>query len=62
MPVLIPSSGGGLSSGITVAVKAGSPATRCYTVEPHGFDRMARSLAGGERQSNRPGAARSRTP
>jgi len=54
--VLIPSSGGGLSSGITVAVKAGSPATQCYTVEPHGFDRMARSLAGGERQSNRPGA------
>jgi threonine dehydratase len=50
--VLIPSSGGGLSSGITVAVKALSPATRCFTVEPAGFDRMARSLASGERQRN----------
>jgi threonine dehydratase len=50
--VLVPSSGGGLSSGITVAVKALSPATRCFTVEPAGFDRMARSLASGERQRN----------
>jgi threonine dehydratase len=50
--VLIPSSGGGLSSGITVAVKAHSPDTQCHTVEPAGFDRMARSLASGERQRN----------
>jgi threonine dehydratase len=50
--VLVPSSGGGLSSGITVAVKALSPATHCYTVEPDGFDRMARSLRSGERETN----------
>ena len=50
--VLVPSSGGGLSSGITVAVKALSPATRCMTVEPDGFDRMARSLRSGERETN----------
>ncbi|SEC99181.1 threonine dehydratase [Rhizobiales bacterium GAS191] len=50
--VLVPSSGGGLSSGITVAVKSLSPATRCYTVEPDGFDRMARSLRSGERETN----------
>jgi threonine dehydratase len=50
--VLIPSSGGGLSGGITVAVKSHLPATQCYTVEPAGFDRMARSLASGERQRN----------
>jgi len=50
--VLVPSSGGGLSSGITVAVRSRSPATRCYTVEPMGFDRMARSLLSGERQTN----------
>ena len=50
--VLIPSSGGGLSSGTTVAVKARSSATQCYTVEPDGFDRMARSLQSGEREKN----------
>jgi threonine dehydratase len=50
--VLVPSSGGGLSSGTTVAVKSRSAATQCYTVEPDGFDRMARSLKCGERQTN----------
>lgn len=50
--VLVPSSGGGLSSGTTVAVKSRSPQTQCYTVEPDGFDRMARSLQSGERQTN----------
>ena len=50
--VLIPSSGGGLSSGTTVAVKARSSVTQCYTVEPDGFDRMARSLQSGAREKN----------
>jgi threonine dehydratase len=50
--VVVPSSGGGLSGGITVAVKAKSSKTQCYTAEPSGFDRMARSLASGERQRN----------
>jgi threonine dehydratase len=50
--VLVPSSGGGLSSGITVAVKSLASKTQCFTVEPSGFDRMARSLASGERQTN----------
>jgi threonine dehydratase len=50
--VLVPSSGGGLSGGITVAVRASSPRTQCYTVEPDGFDRMARSLRSGERETN----------
>ncbi|MBV9591912.1 MAG: pyridoxal-phosphate dependent enzyme, partial [Hyphomicrobiales bacterium] len=36
----------------TVAVKARSSATQCYTVEPDGFDRMARSLESGEREKN----------
>jgi threonine dehydratase len=50
--VLAPSSGGGLSSGITVAVRSRLPRVRCFTVEPDGFDRMARSLRSGERQRN----------
>ena len=50
--VLVPSSGGGLSSGIAVAVRSRVPQARCYTVEPEGFDRMARSLRSGERQRN----------
>jgi threonine dehydratase len=50
--VLVPSSGGGLSGGITVAVRSSSPHTQCYTVEPDGFDRMARSLRSGERETN----------
>jgi threonine dehydratase len=48
--VLVPSSGGGLSSGTTVAIKSRLPKARCFTVEPDGFDRMMRSLASGERQ------------
>ena len=50
--LLVPSSGGGLSSGVIVAVKAHFPTTHCHTVEPAGFDRMARSLASGTRQRN----------
>ena len=53
--VLAPCSGGGLMAGIATAVKALSPATRLMSVEPEGFDDMARSLAVGRRERNAPG-------
>ncbi|MDF2764587.1 MAG: Pyridoxal-5-phosphate-dependent protein beta subunit, partial [Rhodospirillales bacterium] len=53
--VLAPCSGGGLMAGIATAVKALSPATRLMSVEPEGFDDMARSLASGQRERNAPG-------
>jgi threonine dehydratase len=53
--VLTPCSGGGLMAGCATAVKALSPRTRLMTVEPQDFDDMARSLASGHRQTNKPG-------
>ena len=50
--LLVNCSGGGLASGVTTAVKQASPSTQCYTVEPAGFDKMARSLAAGAPQRN----------
>ena len=50
--VLVGASGGGLISGISIAVKEKSPATRIYSVEPAGFDDLARSLEDGTRQKN----------
>ncbi|MGE0630307.1 MAG: threonine/serine dehydratase [Hyphomicrobiaceae bacterium] len=50
--VLVPCSGGGLAAGISLAVKAAAPAGRILTVEPEGFDDMARSLASGHREKN----------
>jgi len=50
--VLAPCSGGGLMAGIATAVEALSPATRLMSVEPEGFDDMARSLASGRRERN----------
>jgi threonine dehydratase len=50
--VLVGVSGGGLISGVSIAVKEKSPATAIYCVEPAGFDDLARSLAHGERQRN----------
>jgi threonine dehydratase len=55
--VIAPCSGGGLASGIAIAVKELTPATEVYTVEPEGFDDMARSLQAGERRRNAEGAA-----
>ena len=46
--LLVPCGGGGLSSGIGLALAATSPATEVYAVEPAGFDCMTRSLAAGE--------------
>ena len=53
--VLAPCSGGGLMAGIATAVTALSPETELMTVEPEGFDDMARSLASGRRERNQPG-------
>ncbi|RVC99091.1 pyridoxal-phosphate dependent enzyme, partial [Mesorhizobium sp. M2A.F.Ca.ET.029.05.1.1] len=53
--VVIPCGGGGLSSGISVAVKDASPQTAIWAVEPEHFDDTRRSLAKGERVSNDPG-------
>lgn len=44
--------GGGLAAGIALAVEADAPGLRVRTVEPAGFDDMARSLASGERVGN----------
>jgi threonine dehydratase len=53
--VVVPCGGGGLSSGISIAVKAASPKTEVWIAEPENFDDTKRSLASGERLSNEPG-------
>jgi threonine dehydratase len=50
--VLVSASGGGLTAGIALAVKARAPAARVYTAEPAGFDDHARSFRSGQRESN----------
>jgi threonine dehydratase len=50
--VLVGASGGGLIGGVSLAVKESSPETRIYSVEPAGFDDLARSLARGARERN----------
>lgn len=50
--VLVPCGGGGLASGIALALEADAPGMRVRTVEPVGFDDMARSLASGNRERN----------
>lgn len=50
--VLVCCGGGGLSAGVALALEAEAPGLRVRTVEPEGFDDMARSLAAGERLSN----------
>lgn len=54
--VLVPCGGGGLASGLALALAAEAPGLRVRTVEPAGFDDAARSLAAGRRLSN-PAAA-----
>lgn len=54
--VLISCGGGGLSSGCAIAIKARSPETRVYTVEPAGFDDTMKSLKSGKRERNDPAA------
>jgi len=50
--VLAPCSGGGLITGIALAVKKLSPSTEVYSAEPAGFDDLARSLESGHRERN----------
>jgi threonine dehydratase len=45
-------SGGGLTAGIALAVKARAPQARLYTAEPEGFDDHARSFRSGRREVN----------
>lgn len=53
--LLVPCSGGGLSSGIGLAFAEMSPSTQLITVEPNGFDDVRRSLRTGSRVTNVPG-------
>lgn len=50
--VVAPCSGGGLVTGIALAVKQLSPDTEVYSAEPVGFDDLARSLQSGRRERN----------
>lgn len=50
--VLVCCGGGGLTSGIAMALAADAPSLRVRTCEPAGFDDTARSLAAGSKQRN----------
>lgn len=50
--VLVNASGGGLTAGTAIAVKAKAPRAQIYTAEPEGFDDYARSLDSGKRERN----------
>ncbi len=54
--VLVPTSGGGLTGGTAIAVRALAPAAAIYGVEPEAFDDTRRSLAAGMRLKNPPEA------
>lgn len=50
--VLVCCGGGGLTSGIALALEARAPRLRARTVEPEGFDDVKRSLASGKIERN----------
>jgi threonine dehydratase len=50
--VIVTASGGGLTAGTALAVKARVPRARLYTAEPEGFDDHARSFRSGHREKN----------
>lgn len=50
--VLVPCGGGGLTSGIALALAAKAPKFTVRPVEPAGFDDVARSLISGKREEN----------
>jgi len=50
--VLIPCGGGGLTSGIALALSAKAPSLRARPVEPEGFDDVTRSLRTGKIERN----------
>jgi len=50
--VIVCCGGGGLTSGIALALEADAPNLRARTAEPEGFDDVARSLASGRIERN----------
>jgi threonine dehydratase len=50
--VVVNASGGGLTAGVALAVKARAPSAQLYTAEPAGFDDHARSFRSGKRERN----------
>ncbi len=50
--VLVPCGGGGLTSGIALALEANAPEMKVHPVEPAGFDDVARSLKSGHLETN----------
>lgn len=50
--VAVTASGGGLTAGIALAVKARVPQARVFTAEPENFDDHARSFRSGRRETN----------
>ncbi|HEY2527426.1 MAG TPA: threonine/serine dehydratase [Xanthobacteraceae bacterium] len=50
--VVVTASGGGLTAGIALAVKARVPSAVVYTAEPRDFDDHARSFRSGQREQN----------
>ncbi len=50
--VLVPCGGGGLTSGIALALEAKAPDMKVHPVEPEGFDDVARSLKSGKIEQN----------
>ena len=50
--VIVNASGGGLTAGVALAVKARVPEAQVYTAEPAGFDDHVRSFASGKREKN----------
>ena len=50
--VAVTASGGGLTAGIALAVKARVPNALLFTAEPEGFDDHARSFKSGQREKN----------
>jgi len=50
--VVVTASGGGLTAGIALAVRARVPKAAIYTAEPQNFDDHARSFRSGQREQN----------
>ncbi|MBI3818195.1 MAG: threonine/serine dehydratase [Planctomycetes bacterium] len=55
--VLVPCGGGGLTSGIALAVTALKPSARVFSVEPEAAPKLARSMEAGRIVSSPPGAS-----
>jgi threonine dehydratase len=54
--VIVCCGGGGLVSGVALALHGAAPGVAVYSAEPENFDDMARSLASGKHESNDPAA------